>query len=153
MKRLLLLTLPLMIAAPSFGGTCPSARQIFLETFGKGAFQRITRVADLPSAVRELYSSKEGTAAMADAGQPFAAGCVGGPGQPHMRLITGGFKQPYSFVFFESGGIALFDQLKVYELSNNKAIEIWSYTARPMPKGPSWEELINQLNKENPRSR
>lgn len=113
-------------------GACPVMSQNATSVLAQEAkslkateFRKVITLNDLPSEVRAELGD------MADVGKPFAAGCVGGPGVPHQRLISGFVGNNRCWVAFESGGFAYMHRLALYshgKEADGKAKVLWSST-------------------------
>lgn len=89
--------------------------------FVKTKFQPIYKTRDLPSSIREVLGLTDNPDSMANPGEDWGAGCVGGSRLPHQRLILAAVTNELCIVYFERGGIARFVVLQLYELSGAKA--------------------------------
>ncbi len=78
------------------------------EALKKAEFRKATSLKDLPSEVRSALGE------IADVGKPFAAGCVGGPGVPHQRLICAFVSDNRCWVSYESGGFAYMRRVALF---------------------------------------
>ena len=89
--------------------------------FAKADFTTVTQTKSIPSQVASKLGLEGSKKSMADAGEPWNSGCVGPATLPHQRLIFAGTAPGLCIVYFERGGIALFNVLQIYKLSGNKA--------------------------------
>lgn len=88
-------------------------------------FVPIKKVNALPAKVAEDLGVAGKDKTMADVGEDWSAGCVGGADMPRQRLLLAGSTADRCFVYFERGGYAHFEILRIYEYSPKEAKLIW----------------------------
>lgn len=118
-----------IIATSTFGvnsgmaleGPALTAQRV--EELKKGEFRKAASLKDLPADVKTALGD------IADAGKPWASGCVGGPELKHVRFISAFVGDKQCWVFFESGGFAYYKKLALYscgKAADGKSIMLWS---------------------------
>lgn len=77
------------------------------------AYSEVKSLSDLPSEVRAaIRKDSLGLDDLADRGEDFAVGCIGGP---HRRLALAAASEQRIFIAIEHGGIAYFVEEWVFE--------------------------------------
>lgn len=82
-------------------------------------FQEATQTNQLPSAVVAALGG------LADRGQPFNSTDVVDPSLPMNQLIMAAVSEKYCIVSYWQGGMILFMQTSIFELSGGRAKLIW----------------------------
>lgn len=88
----------------------------------------LSKKADVPEAVSNLIP---GFKSMSEPGGDFQAGCVGAG--PHTRMILAATKGNKIIIAHESGGIAHWYKVEIFELNGNEAKRIYgSFVGAPV---------------------
>jgi hypothetical protein len=93
--------------------------------FVNAKFRPITKVKALPEKIAEDLGADGKDKNMSDVGENWASGCVGDANLPHQRLILAGTAGDRCLVYFERGGIAHFEVMRVYQFSDKTAKIVW----------------------------
>ena len=92
-------------------------------------FAYVSKTKALPESVQEAIGVLGKPESMADVGGRWSVGCVGSADVPHQRLISAGTSADRCFVYFERGGIAHFQILRLYDVSGKSAELVWESRA------------------------
>ena len=91
--------------------------------FVNAKFQSITKVKALPAKVAEELGVTGKTKVMADVAEDWAE--AAGPDAPRQHLILAGTAGDRCFVYYEQGGMAHFEIMRIYKFSDKAASLLW----------------------------
>jgi hypothetical protein len=97
----------------------PAEKTKFINT----KFQSVNKVKELPVKVAEALGVFGKTKIMADVLEDWSEGS--GPAAPRQHLIMAGTAGDRCFVYYEQGGIAHFEIMRIYKFSDKAASIIW----------------------------
>jgi hypothetical protein len=91
--------------------------------FVNAKFQSVTKVKALPAKVAEELGVSGKVKVMADVAEDWSEGA--GPAAPRQHLIMAGIAGDRCFVYYEQGGIAHFEIMRIYKFSDKGASIVW----------------------------
>jgi hypothetical protein len=121
------------------GGAQMSGKQAAALISSPG-LKSFSKKADVPAAVADLIP---GFKSMAEPGGDFAAGCVG-PG-PHTRMILAATQGNKVIVAHESGGIAHWYKVEIFEQTGKGAVRVFSaFVSSPFENLATLQEAVKK---------
>ncbi|WP_426111957.1 hypothetical protein [Massilia sp. PWRC2] len=106
----------------------------------QATFVQANSLRQLPLAVQQQLGVGNGDDAIADSGERFNGGCVGGSGVPRKRFLLGAVSSDVVVVAIEVGGIALYSRTLEWRRQGDAWVKSERRNALPFPK--NLQELL-----------